>query len=120
MARAKLLSEDGSKWTVTNREHRFFVQQAASLAKEVYNIISQLELNNVREDRWGVYHLVEDNAISRYQFAKKILSEFKTEGHKFNCKINSISSCNFNQVANRPLNSVLSTDKINHFFSLNG
>ena len=32
MARAKLLSEDGSVWTVASEEHRFFVQQAAALA----------------------------------------------------------------------------------------
>ena len=93
---------------------------APFLAKQVYNIISQLDLNNDRENRWGVYHLVEDNAMSRYQFAKKILSEMKTEGDKFNCQINSISSCDYNHIANRPLNTVLNTEKINQFFSLNG
>ena len=33
MARAKLLSEDGSVWTVASQEHRFFVKQAAALAE---------------------------------------------------------------------------------------
>jgi dTDP-4-dehydrorhamnose reductase len=93
---------------------------APFLAKKVYNIISQLDLNDDREDRWGMYHLVENNVMSRYQFAKKILSEIKTEGDKLDCQINSISSCDYNHLANRPLNSVLNTEKINHFFSLNG
>ena len=33
MARAKLLSEDGSVWTVASEEHRFLVQQAAASAE---------------------------------------------------------------------------------------
>ena len=85
---------------------------ATFLAKEVYNIISQLDLNDDREGRWGMYHLIEDNAMSRYQFAKKILSEIKTEGDKLDCQINSISRCDYNHLANRPLNSVSNTEKI--------
>ena len=93
---------------------------AVFLAKAVSNIISQLNSHVELENRWGVYHLVEDKAMSRYDFATKILSEIQAEGQMYDCQINSICSCDYKHVANRPLNSVLSTEKINQFFSLSG
>lgn len=41
MERAKLLAKDGKVWTIASQEHRFFVQEAAALAKT--NCLSFLE-----------------------------------------------------------------------------
>lgn len=93
---------------------------ASFLANSVYAILTQLDTFNEAESRWGLYHLIEDVGMSRYQFAQKILNEIAAVNDEVNCKINATSEKNYKIKTKRPQNTVLSTKKINYFFSIPG
>ena len=90
------------------------------IATSILNILEQVNLKDDSEDRWGIYHLIEDEPMSRHQFACKILSDLNAGSEKFSVKINAISSTEYKTAALRPLNSTLSTGKVKKAFSLNG
>ena len=90
------------------------------IAASILNILEQVNLKDDSENRWGIYHLIEDEPMSRHQFACKILSDLNSGSEKFSVKINAISSMEYKTAALRPLNSTLSTGKVKKAFSLKG
>ena len=93
---------------------------AEFIAKKMYDVIIQINRDKKIENLWGVYHLVEDEAISRYDFARKILADVKIENKAISTNIKAIKSHEYKTLAKRPKNSVLSVDKFNKTFSLKG
>jgi len=66
----------------------------------------------------GIYHLVENENMSWYDFALKIIENLKNEGEILKVKkINPISSDQYKTPAKRPLNSRLNTKKISRFLN---
>jgi len=80
---------------------------AQFLAEETAEILGQLRSKQQREDRWGLYHLVEGEAMSWYEFAQQIyLREFESSQRR-SLKILPISSNDYATKARRPRNSQL-------------
>ena len=83
------------------------------LAEKTVKILTQLKTREAGEDRWGLYHLTEDETMSWYEFAQKILEQAKKGAYELKVKsIQPISSNEFKTVAKKPLNSRLSCSKI--------
>lgn len=86
---------------------------AQFLAQKTAEILCQLKTREADEDRWGLYHLTEDETMSWHGFAQKILEQAKKGTSELKVKsIQPISSNEFKTVAKRPLNSQLSCLKI--------
>ena len=90
------------------------------IARTVVKILREVKCNDETEYRWGVYHLVEDEALTRYQFACKILSEVNKGSRKVSAKIKAISGDGYKSVAERPKYSCLSTLKLRKRLTFRG
>jgi dTDP-4-dehydrorhamnose reductase len=92
---------------------------AQFLSEKTAGILSQLKSKEQGEDRWGLYHLTENETMSWYGFAQKILEQAKKSASELKVKsIQSISSSEFETVAKRPINSQLSYSRIFDTFEL--
>lgn len=87
------------------------------LARATFQIIKQLNFTD-KEDRWGVFHLIEDKPTSRYEFAHLIYKELKKTNNVLDVKINPIKSAEFKTNTRRPLNSSLNPEKFYNAFTL--
>jgi dTDP-4-dehydrorhamnose reductase len=81
-----------------------------ALAENIISILKQ-DFKN------GLYHITDDINLSRFEFAKLILSVYK-KYKKTNAKIYSISYKNFKDKAARPKNSSLSIKKIKKLYKI--
>ena len=85
---------------------------AQFLAEKTAEILSQLKTREAGEDRWGLYHLTEDETMSWYGFAQRILEQAKKGTSEPKVKsVQPISSSEFKTVAKRPINSQLNCSK---------
>jgi dTDP-4-dehydrorhamnose reductase len=81
-----------------------------ALAENIINILKQ-DFKN------GLYHITDDINLSRFEFAKLILTVYK-KYKKTNAKIYSISCKNFKDIAPRPQNSSLNIKKIKKLYNI--
>lgn len=81
-----------------------------TLADNIVNILKQ-DFKN------GLYHLTDNVNLSRFEFAKLILSTYK-KYKKTNAKIFPTNYKHFKNVASRPKNSSLNTSKIKKFYKI--
>lgn len=86
---------------------------AQFLAEKTVGILSQLKTKEANEDRWGLYHLTENEVMSWYGFAMKILEQAKISSSELKVKsIDPIASHEFNVMTRRPAQSRLNCSKI--------
>ena len=107
----KRLSQERKELKVVNDQQgvptsNFFI------AKQIQKIIPQLNSNNT-----GIYHLVPDESCSWYDFAKSIIRETNPQFNINN--LHAIETYEFSTKTKRPMNSILSNDKVKHTFNLN-
>ena len=89
---------------------------AQFLAEKTAEILTQLKSKQQGEDRWGLYHLTENEKMSWYQFAQKILVT-SSSTQRFKVKvIHPISTSEYLKPAKRPLNSCLDNEKVQSVF----
>jgi dTDP-4-dehydrorhamnose reductase len=91
---------------------------AQFLAEKTAEILSQLKTKEEGENRWGIYHLTESDAMSWYDFSSSIYSKFRAHDRHtvVTRRIVPISSSEFLFVARRPMMSILSNEKIRKYF----
>jgi dTDP-4-dehydrorhamnose reductase len=88
------------------------------LAEKTAGILSQLKTKEAGEDRWGLYHFTQDEVMSWYGFAQKILAQ-ESPTRELKIKMMSpIQTHEYPTPAKRPMNSVLKLGKIKGVFSL--
>ena len=92
---------------------------AKFIAKRISNIISQIDCVETTKDKWGIFHLVEEGVMSRFDFACNILNKIKHEHDIIVKKINAIKRHEYKTIANRPQNSVLDSQKFYKTFKIN-
>jgi len=86
---------------------------ATNLAGAVLEIIKNKEFSE-ESQATQIYHYSNEGGISWYEFAKEI---FKIA--KIDCKVNPITTQQYPTPAKRPINTIMSVDKIVGIFSLN-
>lgn len=92
---------------------------AQFIAEKTAKILSQLKTKQEDEDRWGLYHLTENQTTSWYGFAQMILEQSKKGSSDLKVKlIQPVSSNEFKTAAKRPINSQLSCSKTSQAFKL--
>jgi len=89
---------------------------AEFLAEKTVQILSCIKTKVQGEDRWGIYHLTEDEVMSWFEFANSILEKEHSSNFKIKT-ITAIRASNYQANAKRPMNSVLNTQKINRVIS---
>lgn len=93
---------------------------AQFIAKKISSIISQINCVETNKDKWGIFHLVEESSMSRFDFACNILDKIKHEHGIIVQKINPIKRHDYKTIVNRPQNSVLDTQKFYKTFQISG
>jgi dTDP-4-dehydrorhamnose reductase len=82
---------------------------AQFLAEKTAHILSRIRTKEQGEDRWGLYHLTENEVMTWYEFAMKILT-IESPTHAFTLQsIKPISSKEYSQSPIRPGNSRLAS-----------
>ena len=90
------------------------------ISRVVSNLIDKFGAYK-EEEIYGIYHVVAEGSCSWYDYTKLIVKEALKNGHRLEVSlenIHAISSEDFKSSANRPKNSVLSTDKIKSLLSI--
>ena len=90
------------------------------IAKKILNIITQINDVETNKDKWGLFHLVEKDVMSRYDFACRIFSKIKNDPGIMTQNIKAIRNNEYKTIANRPEYSVLNTEKFYKTFVTNG
>jgi len=88
---------------------------ARMIAEATAIIVAHISCNNKRMDQWGVYNLAAQGCTSWYGFAVSIKQQMAFHSSTI---INPILASEYGAVAQRPLQSCLSCDKIQSEFGL--
>ena len=92
---------------------------AQFLAEKTAEFLEQLKNKEEGENRWGLYHISENEPMSWYKFAKKLFEDAKQTSS--NLKVNSIRPISSNELktnTKRPKNSVFSLRLVGKNFVL--
>jgi dTDP-4-dehydrorhamnose reductase len=87
---------------------------ATDLARVILEIIDKKDFKN-KEQLTEIYHYSNENEISWYEFAKEI---FKLS--KLDCKVNPITTQQYQAPARRPMNTLMNKEKIVEYLNPNG
>jgi dTDP-4-dehydrorhamnose reductase len=90
------------------------------IAKKILNIITEINDVETNKDKWGLFHLVEKDVMSRYDFACRIFSKIKNDPGIITQNIKAIRNNEYKTIANRPKYSVLNTEKFYKTFVTSG
>jgi dTDP-4-dehydrorhamnose reductase len=86
------------------------------LAYSTFEIISKLQQGNMKENRWGIYHLAAEEKMTWYDFAQKIYIKERDEKIFLVQSIEPISSAEYPSKVIRPKNSSLNCDYVQKKF----
>lgn len=91
------------------------------IANSIKNIIEKFGYDGLKKKPSGIYHLTAHGCVSWYEFAIYIIKIALMLKFQIKClqqNVKCVSSVEFVQKANRPPNSVLSTDKFTKCFGI--
>ena len=118
-----ILSFAKTKNSIKVIDDQFISPTSALLVANVTTLILYKILNSSKsiESFSGTYNIAPEGAVSWYEFATFIIDQVGKMGISLTCKpqdVLPISTLEYNQIAKRPTNSILSTRKVQEKFGL--
>ena len=100
---------------------QFITPTSSEFISNVTDILIRNMENYKNNDIYGTYHVVANGSCSWYDYAKVIIAEVLKNNYPVKTNLESIyavSSSNYESIAKRPKNAVLSTNKIRSLLSV--
>jgi len=102
-------------------DDQFITPTSSEFISKVTDLLIRYIEKHENNDVYGTYHVVAGGSCSWHDYAKLIISEVLKNNYPIKTNLDSIcaiSSSDYKSIAKRPLNAVLSTNKIESFLSV--